>query len=68
MKFHKVLIIPFTRRILWFMMVFIITYLLWELAEVDWPIIAVILLTFVAYEAGTYDPKKAPFIPGIITK
>tara|TARA_B100000768_G_C10911679_1_gene221903 strand:+ start:306 stop:458 length:153 start_codon:yes stop_codon:yes gene_type:complete len=50
------------------MMVFIITYLLWELAEVDWPVIAVIILTFVAYEAGTYDPKKAPFIPGIITK
>ena len=68
LKFHKSLIIPFTRRILFFLSAFITLYVfLWELIEVDVPVMVMACLGYVFIEAYFYDPTR-PFIPAIVTR
>ena len=68
LHFHKSLIIPFTRRILYFLSAFVTLYVfLWELIEVDIPVMVMACLGYVLIEAYFYDPDR-PFIPAIVTK
>ena len=65
-KFHKSLIIPFTRRILYFMSAILIVLFMAFAVEADWPVVAITVLSFVIFETYNYDSTK-PFIPPLIT-